>query len=219
MKTRKRTALACFAGSLLVTVLWADIPADLNLDNWLSVGGNTSVSGTGTAAFGENNIVSGTGSVAFGKDNSVSSTGNAAFGMTNTVSGSNAGSVAIGVSNMVSGLTNFATGTMNSVGSPAARASALGAFLNSTSSHGTVVGYCNKEGSNMAGFRLRFSVGNGTGAAANQRRNAFEVHESGDVTVPSDQLGGGGTPRFEVLANGDVIVGKAQGDISMGEFE
>ena len=129
------------------------------------------------------------------------------------------GSAAFGAQNTVTGNTNFAVGASNKV-EVVARASALGGGLESGSTYGTVVGLYNKKGSNTAGERLYFSVGNGKGGnPTTERRNAFEVYENGDVIVPSNQYGGGGTPRFEVLSSGDVIVGKAQGDISMGDFE
>jgi hypothetical protein len=107
----------------------------------------------------------------------------------NTVSGQHPRhSVAIGLSNYIVGNSSLAAGSSNII--EADNAMTFGRGLVSTAVDATVVGTYNTDKTG-----LRFAIGNGTGPAAATRANALEVY-----------------------ANGDIIMTKPQGDISMGEF-
>jgi len=195
----------------LVTALIAIPPIGLlaySVYDGLSVGPNSS-GGNGvpttsdSAAIGNtNNIgdVNGTasGSLAVGSSNLIRDTTgtayyNTALGSYNSIPGDN--SVAMGQVNAVYGFNSMAAGDWNSV--DGSKTMALGSHLITESGWDSVVvvGQYNDE-SEFSGQEA-FAVGNGNGVSGSPdyRTNAFVV-----------------------LKNGDVIIRKPQGDISMGIY-
>lgn len=151
--------------------------------------------GYGQAAIGENNTTASC-SLVVGLTNYTEQSGSFAVGTGNTLWNVGYNSFALGKDNSVEGKASGALGFDNEVlGASTNPAIAIGEGLSvDGQTHGetkVVVGRYNDSSSSVAGEV--FVVG--IGADDNNRSNALEVY-----------------------ANGDVIISKAQGDISMGAF-
>lgn len=164
----------------------------LNQANYaLTIGQGNTLDGHRNLAVGFNNEVDDLDNAAIGKHNYVDGLANLVVGNSNSLIDDDDGDFSIvgGQYNLVdNGRANLVTGALNVI-DEANNSALLGTGLISDIHESVVVGRYNE----YAGIEAHFIVGNG--AANDQRSNAFVV-----------------------LKNGDVIIPKVQGDISMGEF-
>ena len=127
-----------------------------------------------------------------------------------------------GTANSVNGSYSFASGSTNTVegatGGPAYNSAAIGEFNHVAASRGYAIGYQN----NVTGDR-GVAIGKGVNAT-NESSTALGRYNatmaSGDVLVVG--TGSSDTNRstaLRVTSDGGVILGRAQGDISMGAYQ
>lgn len=167
--------------------------------NYLPAGGNNS------GAVGGGNHMGAVSSFAAGYGNGVTGYYNIALGQSNSIAagaGFSANSLVAGYYNTATGVNgvmmggglNVATGTFSAT---------FGYALANTFNHATVVGKHNLSTGFAPANPPLFVVGNGPG----------DLNNNNNSTDPGERKN-----ALVVLANGDVLIPKAQGDISMGEF-
>lgn len=196
----------------------------------LVVGETNTVTG-GQSPYTENSIVAGTGNVlngsntrnlVSGQSNSVRASNSLVAGTTNTVRGTTtttatAHSVAIGINNLVAAQTGWAVGSSNIVSGN--RGVAIGSANQALALESAAFGsYSFIESQSEYSYAL------GSGLRVNQPSalalgtwNAPMV--AGDVMVVGCGNPTTPTTAIRVTSDGGVILGRAQGDISMGAYQ
>ena|GEM_PF-6463199 len=201
------------------------------------VAGNTNLVGSGSSSgfsgvFGSANTANIVSSLVAGNQNVLGNNANSfgtcvrysgVFGMSNVVPQNRYSLLISGGSNSVDAYESLVAGNGNTVnagtvGWPAYQSTAIGQLNNVNATHGYAIGYWNT----VSGDR-GVAIGSGTKASnvdstALGRYNA--PMSTGDVLVVG--TGTADTARstaLRVTSDGGVILGRAQGDISMGDFQ
>ena len=195
--------------------------------------GNTASSPTGyLGIIGDTNDVSGRSVLVVGLENSMTPTAvtwdaatkyTAIIGRANVVTGGRESSLIAGISNSVNATSSLISGNANTVeggtvGAPAWHSAAIGQLNHVMATSGWTMGYSNE----VTGYRA-IALGSGVKAGAvnsvalgryNAPMGADDVVALGTGTDENTR-----NTALRVTADGGVILGRAQGDISMGDFQ